>query len=82
MERNYLTKITADLVTQFREQSNTTAILEAVAEQLQGVHTFYEQLRTLRRLETAAGKQLDGIGNIVVMSRSEAAALAGLGGTD
>jgi hypothetical protein len=68
----------ADLITQFKDQPNTLAIMETVAEQFQSVYEFFEQLSRLRWIDTAEGTQLDGIGDIVVMSRAEAARLAGL----
>ncbi|GHU95058.1 hypothetical protein FACS1894208_07220 [Clostridia bacterium] len=77
MERDYLSRIAADLITQFKDQPRTSVLVEAVAEQLQDVHSFFVQLNELRALNTAVGRQLDGIGDIVVMSRAEAARLAG-----
>jgi hypothetical protein len=78
MDKRYFIKLIDDLITQFKEQPNTSALAEAIAEQLQDVYVFFEQLRTLRTLTEAAGKQLDGIGDIVAMSRTEAVSLAGL----
>jgi hypothetical protein len=49
--------------------------MSAVAKQLQDVRLAQEQLHTLRWLTNAEGKQLDGIGDIVLMSRSDAAKL-------
>ncbi|GHU37517.1 hypothetical protein FACS1894105_09790 [Clostridia bacterium] len=41
------------------------------------MYLIYKQLNTLRTLNNAVGIKLDGIGDIVVMSRAEAALLAG-----
>jgi len=51
-----------------------------LARQLEDVYDFFYQLHTLRWLQTAEGVQLDGIGDIVVLSRMEALALSNLGG--
>jgi hypothetical protein len=69
----YLQKLNADLVSQFRRQPNITGFMSTVAKQLQDVHGAHEQLNTMRWLQNAEGKQLDGIGAIVVMSRADAA---------
>jgi hypothetical protein len=66
-------KLNADLVSQFRNQPNITGLMSTVARQLQDVHGAHEQLNTLRWLQNAEGKQLDGIGDIVVMTRADAA---------
>jgi hypothetical protein len=79
---NYLAKINADLLYQFRDRPNTRAIAEAIAKQLQDVYEFYEQLRRLRALNAASGAQLDGVGDIVVMSRAEAEELSGADSLD
>lgn len=51
--------------------------MAVIARQLQDVFTFYEQLRLERDVYSAEGKQLDGIGEIVDLSRSKAGLLAG-----
>ena len=38
--------------------------MEVVGIELQEVFDFYEQLRTQRSVDTAVGKQLDGVGDI------------------
>ena len=74
---DYVAKLKQDLVEQFRGKANIEALMEVVGIQLQEVFDFYEQLRTERSVETAVGKQLDGVGDIAVMTRKEAGQLAG-----
>lgn len=68
----YLCKLDGDLITQFRRQPNTRVLMSAVAKQLQCLYDAQEQLNKLRWLVNAQGKQLDGIGNIVALSREQA----------
>lgn len=74
---DFVTKLKEDLVEQFRGKANIEALMEVVGIQLQEVFDFYEQLRTERSVDTAVGKQLDGVGDIAVMTRKEAGQLAG-----
>lgn len=74
---DFVTKLKEDLVEQFRGKANIEALMEVVGIQLQEVFDFYEQLRTERSVEKAVGKQLDGVGDIAVMTRKEAGQLAG-----
>ena len=74
---DFVTKLKEDLVEQFRGKTNIEALMEVVGIQLQEVFDFYEQLRTERSVEKAVGKQLDGVGDIAVMTRKEAGQLAG-----
>ncbi|MFR5990242.1 MAG: hypothetical protein ACLUGP_07605 [Faecalibacterium prausnitzii] len=66
-----------DLVERFRGKANIEALMEVIGAQLQQVYDFYDQLRQDRGVHTAVGKQLDGVGDIVVMTRMEAGKLAG-----
>lgn len=66
----------ADLVEQFRDRPKLKVLLDAVGRQLNEVKTFFEDLGSKRDLKTAEGAQLDGIGDIVVLSRYEAGVLA------
>ena len=52
------------------------ALMEAVGDELNKVRQFYEDLRDKRNIQTAVGKQLDGIGDNAVLTRLEAGALA------
>lgn len=74
---DFVTKLKKDLVEQFRGKANIEALMEVVGIELQEVFDFYEQLRTQRSVDTAVGKQLDGVGDIAVMTRKEAGQLAG-----
>ena len=74
---DFAEKLSVDLVEQFREQPNIEALAAVIARQLQDVFTFYEQLRTERDVHTAEGKQLDGVGNIVDLTRAQAGLLSG-----
>ena len=59
---DFVTKLKQDLVEQFRGKANIEALMEVVGIELQEVFDFYEQLRTQRSVDTAVGKQLDGVG--------------------
>ena len=74
---DYVAALKSDLVEQFRGKPNIEALVEVIGIELQQVADFYEQLRTERGLYSAVGKQLDGVGDIVVMTRKEAGQLAG-----
>lgn len=73
---DYIDRLRSDLVEQFKCKPVIDALIEAVGEQLSDVGIFFEELKNLRWLHTAEGKQLDGIGDIVVLSRKEAGELA------
>ena len=72
----YFDKLWSDLPQQFRGKPNIEAFLLALAKQLTGLRGFFAQLETLRSLQAAEGAQLDGIGGIVAMSRTEALAVS------
>ena len=73
---DYVELLRGDLVDQFKEKPVIDALVSAIGEQLNDVRRFYEDLRDRRGLQTSMGQQLDGIGDIVVLSRLEAGALA------
>lgn len=73
---DYVELLRGDLVEQFKEKPVIDAIISAIGEQLNDVRQFYEDLRDCRGLQTSMGQQLDGVGDIVVLSRLEAGALA------
>lgn len=73
---DYVELLREDLVDQFKEKPVIDALMEAIGTQLNDVRRFYEDLRDKRGIQTAEGKQLDGAGDIVVLSRMEAGALA------
>ena len=73
---DYLKKLEDDHLVQFRGKKNTEVLMKALARQLQEVYRFFVDLRDRRSLEASEGKQLDGVGDIVVLSRDEARQLA------
>lgn len=70
---NIIQSFLDNLPEQFKNKDNIKILIEALAEELEELNVAFTQLETLRSLETAKGKQLDGIGEIVVLSRAEAA---------
>ena len=74
---DFVSALKADLVEQFRGKENIEGLVEIIGIQLQAVYDFHEQLRNERDVYTAVGKQLDGVGDIAVMTRKEAGQLAG-----
>lgn len=74
---DYMTVLKEDLVEQFRGKANIESLMEVIGLELQAVFDFYEQLRNERDVGTAVGKQLDGVGDIAVLTRKEAGQLAG-----
>ena len=73
---NYLEKLRNDLIEQFKGKQNIEVLQAALARQLADVYVFFEELNSLLRINSAEGVQLDGIGDIVVMSRAEALAIS------
>lgn len=74
---DYVVALKKDLVEQFRGKANIEALVEVIGAQFQQVYDFYDQLRYNRDVYTATGKNLDGVGDIAVLTRMEAAQLAG-----
>lgn len=74
---DFVTALKKDLVEQFKGKPNIEALMEVISEELQQVYDFYAQLRDYRDVQTSIGKQLDGVGDIVVLTRMEAGILAG-----
>ena len=73
---DYLERLENDLIEQFRSLPNISVLNKALARQLQEVYDFLLQLKTVLAIDTSSGQQLDNIGDIVQLSRREAAALA------
>jgi hypothetical protein len=69
---DFIEKLRRDTVEQFKGKPNIEAYQEALARQLSELHEFFDGLNTLRWLQSAEGVQLDGIGDIVVLSRLDA----------
>lgn len=63
---------------QFKRKHNIEMLIKAFATELEELVEVYNELETLRAISTAFGKQLDGIGEIVVLSRVESMAYAGV----
>lgn len=61
---------------QFKNQPNMKALLNAFEQELNDLEEVFTELNTLRWFDTSYGKQMDGIGDIVVMSRKKAWELA------
>ena len=74
---DYAEALKRELVEQFKGKPRIEALMEVLGEELQQVYDFFEQLRTQRTVYEAEGRQLDGVGDIVVMTRKEAGQLAG-----
>ena len=74
---DYIKNLKGDIVEQFKDKPNIEALYEVIGEQLDDLFLFFEQLRTKRSVNDAEGKQLDGVGDIVVLSRQEAAQMEG-----
>lgn len=74
--KDFYTKMLADLPSQFKNKKNIEGLIYALSRQLNAVRELYRQLNDARSLKTAIGKQLDGIGNIAVLTRDEATLLA------
>lgn len=73
---DYIEKLRDDIVDQFRDKEKIDALLEVLGEQLNDVYNFFIQLRDERDIQRSVGKQLDGIGDIVVLSRKEGGEMA------
>jgi len=76
MSNRYVVNLQSDLLEQFRGKPNIEALVEVIGVELQEVYDFFSQLLIERDIKVAVGKQLDGIGIIADMTRSEAIALA------
>ncbi len=74
---DYIKSLRQDLLEQFKGKERIEELVETVGEELQEVYDFYEQLRSERDVFNAVGKQLDGVGDIAVLTRMEAGQLAG-----
>jgi hypothetical protein len=62
---NHVEEALANLLSQFKEQANIEALIEALAERWQGVEDVLDDVANSRMLETAVDAHLDGIGEIV-----------------
>ena len=79
---DYLKKLYDDLLEQFKGKPNITEFQKAMARQLEDLYEFFYQLRIMRWLKNAEGIQLDGIGNIVDLSRTDALIWSNMAGLE
>lgn len=63
---------------QFKQKYNIEVLVHAFAAELEELVGVFGELKTLRAIRTAYGRQLDGIGEIVNLSRVESTAYAGI----
>lgn len=73
---DFVEKLREDLVEQFKEKPVIDAVMEAIGIQFNDLYRFYSDLKEKRAIHTAFGKQLDGVGDIAVLTRMEAGELA------
>lgn len=74
---NYIQILKDDLLEQFKEKINISALVEVVGKQLNDIKQFFDDMKYKTNIFEAVGEQLDGIGDIVVMSRTEAGQMVG-----
>lgn len=74
---DYAADMKRDLLEQFKGKPRIEALVEVMAEQMQDLFDFFEQLRNERDVYRSVGKQLDGVGDIAVLTRMEAGKLMG-----
>lgn len=72
-----LDKMIAHLPEEFRGKPRINVLLSAFADELDELDAVWQQLKELRTLDAAQGKQLEKAGDIVVLSRAEAAKYMG-----
>lgn len=65
-----------DLPQQFQDKEKIAILIRAFAKQMQALLVVFDDLNTKTTLDTAVGKNLDRIGEIVQLSRKEAGVLA------
>lgn len=63
---------------QFKQKHNIEMLVHAFAAELEELVGVFGELEMLRAIKTAYGRQLDGIGEIVNLSRVESTAYAGI----
>lgn len=74
---DYSADMKRDLLEQFKDKPRIEALIDVIAEQMQDLFNFFEQLRNERDVYHSVGKQLDGVGDIAVLTRMEAGKLMG-----
>lgn len=63
---------------QFKDKEKLNVLIGSYSTQLEEVETVLQDLLDLRAFDTAMGAQLDGIGDIVDLSRAKSALYAGI----
>lgn len=76
MAERYLIDLKKDIIEQFRDKPKIAALFEVLEEEIQEIFDFYLELKKDRGVHTATGKQLDYVGNIVVLDRTEASKMS------
>lgn len=77
-----MNSIEKDLPQQFQFKARISALVHALDAELEELDTVLKSLTSERMLSCAVGKQLDMIGCIVDLSRTEAMTLCGIEATD
>ena len=75
---DYNEALNDDLPEQYKGKPNIAAFNKAAARQFSELRAFFMQLMTLLSLRECEGRQLDGIGDIVGLSRADALMMAQL----
>lgn len=68
----YEERILKEFPQQFQGKETIAVLVRALAHQLDELHQAFDSLMRMRSVDTAQGVQLDGVGDIVVLSRSDA----------
>lgn len=74
----YKSLLKKDLIQQYKNRPKIDALMEAFGKQLNDLGEFYVQLYKKRFISSAEGKQLDIIGDILVLTRDEAKTILGV----
>ena len=77
-QRNYFELLQSDELEQFKGEGNTNTqvVLKALGRQLDDVLAVFHDLASKRHIDGAEGVQLDGCGDIVKLTRAQAAMLS------
>ena len=61
---DYIRRLHDDLAEQFKDKATIEALNRTIGRQLNEVRQYFEDLRDKRGIDTAVGKQLDGVGDL------------------
>lgn len=67
-----------DLPQQFQGKERIEGLIRAVSKQIEDLYRVCNQLDTMTDLDSASGKNLDMVGDIITLTRKEAGVLAGI----